>query len=87
VKKIVCMFLVVFLSAGFGYAKKEKLTERQQEIAQFKKEKKEMVAGIKTYEDAIQNIKYRLAQLTALINYLESKEKEKKKDKKKEKKK
>jgi len=77
-KKAVFILLAVILLAGYGYPKEKKMTERQEEIVKFEKERKELQEGIKAYEDAIQNLKYRIAQLNALIEYLKEKEEGKK---------
>ena len=79
-KKIVFVFLAVILLAGYGYPKaKKKLTERQAEIILFEKERQGLYARIIEYEETIQNIKYRIAQLTFMLEYLEGKEIGKKK--------
>ena len=79
-KKGFFIFLMIVLSVGMVYPKgTKKLTERQAEIILFEKERQGLYARITEYEETIQNIKYRIAQLTFMLEYLEGKEIGKKK--------
>jgi len=76
-KRIILVGLAVILLVGSGYSKEKKLTESQTKIAEFKKERGDLFTNIKQYEDAIQNSKYRIAQLNFGIELLEDMEKTK----------
>jgi len=77
-KKVVIALLAVVLSVGYVQAK-EKVKTNAEQIAEWQTEREKYQSDIKTYEAGIQNLKYRIAQLTALIDYLATKEAEKKK--------
>jgi len=79
-KRIMIALLAVVLSVGYVMAKeKVKVKTDAEQLIEWQTERDKYQSDIKTYETAIQNIKYRIAQLTALIDYLATKEAEKKK--------
>ncbi len=81
IKRLLFIVLAVALFAGSVCSKEKKLTDRQTKIAQFKKERKNLLTRANEYADAIQNIKYRIAQLNFGIELLEDEEKGKKNSK------
>ena len=79
-KRIIVLLLAVVLSVGYAQAKeKVKVKTDAEQIVEWQTERAKYQANIKTYETAIQNIKYLIAQLTFAIDYLVKKEAEKKK--------
>ena len=75
-KLIVAMLLIICVTVVKAGDKEDFIKERQ-----------ELVNRIKEYDQVIQNLKYRIAQLDALIQYVQKQEtekndKKKKKDKK-----
>ncbi len=78
-KRLFFAILAVTLLAGSVCPKEKKLTESETKIAEFKKERGGLFTRIKEYEDAIQNCKYRIAQLNFGIELLQDLEKPKKK--------
>jgi len=46
------------------------------DLDDFKKERQELIERIQNYETVLQNLKYRIAQLDALIEYIQKKESE-----------
>ena len=74
------ILLAVVLSVGYvGAKEKVKVKTDAEQLIEWQTERDKYQADIKTYEAGIQNLKYRIAQLTALIDYLKKKEAEKKK--------
>ena len=78
-KRLFLITILIFLIMNIGYPKtkakiKKKVTKIQTEIIEFKTERSKLVAALKDYEEYIQNLKYRISQLSFIIEYLEKKE-------------
>ncbi len=83
-KRLLFVILGVTLLVGSVYPKEKKKTQpvlmtlNESKIAEFKKERGGLFNRVKEYEDAIQNCKYRIAQLNFGIELLEGMEEKKK---------
>ncbi len=77
-KRLFLGILAVTLLAGSVCPKEKKKTESESKVAEFKKERGDLFTRIKEYEDAIQNCKYRIAQLNFGIELLQDLQKKKK---------
>jgi len=86
-KKVIVVLAVCMVMATSGFTKERDTTSKsgKEEIAEFRQEYKKIENQIAQHENTIQRLKYRIAQLIALIDYVENKEKDKKKSKKKKK--
>ncbi len=70
-KRLFFTVLTITLLVGSVSSKEKKLTKSEARIAEFKKERGDLVNKIKQYENAIQNCKYRIAQLNFGVELLE----------------
>lgn len=77
-KRLFFVILAVTLFTGSVSPKEKKSTVSETKIAEFKKERGDLFTRIKEYEDAIQNCKYRIAQLNFGIELLEGMNKKEK---------
>jgi len=79
-KRIMIALLAVVLSVGYVQAKeKVKVKTDAEQIVEWQTEIAKYQSDVKTYETAIQNLKYLITQRVFAVDYLVKKEAEKKK--------